>query len=230
MAYIATIKIVVDETNESVVYDGLNEVLRDAQYGGPNGENQGWIVDWKFESVERASKSLDDSIANGAYSEGDAFVDSNRDSEQAFSPFKLVIEAYPTCGSDGAPSWAEITVTREFLQELERLSLICRDNALEIVTVMQNADAWEDTGILLTGDRLHVSNDSFWFDTSPKHDEYTLIETRAISIDRLIQVAKAIDGNKAGGRLPNKFSVRNGIVFYDSFDPKTLEDWYLERE
>lgn len=73
MAYIATIKILVDEANEASVYDGINEILRNAQMGGPNGEDRGWVVDWKFESVEPASESLNKAITDGAYAEGDAF-------------------------------------------------------------------------------------------------------------------------------------------------------------
>lgn len=73
MAYIATVKILVDETNETNVYDGINEMLRSAQYGEPNGE--GWIVDWKFESVDPVNESLNDSVANETYEEGDAFGD-----------------------------------------------------------------------------------------------------------------------------------------------------------
>jgi hypothetical protein len=75
MAYIATIKILVDATNEAEVYDGINEMLRDAQMGGPNGEDRGWVVDWKFESVDPSNESLNDSIINETYTEGDAFND-----------------------------------------------------------------------------------------------------------------------------------------------------------
>ncbi len=73
MATLATLKILVDEANEAAVYDGINEMLRSAQYGEPNGE--GWIVDWKIESIESANESLNDSIANETYAEGDAFND-----------------------------------------------------------------------------------------------------------------------------------------------------------
>lgn len=67
MAHIATVKIVVDEANEDAVYDGINEMLR-----AFNGD---WVVDWKFESVEPVNESLNDSIANETYDEGDAFRD-----------------------------------------------------------------------------------------------------------------------------------------------------------
>jgi hypothetical protein len=75
MAYVVTVKILVDEADKVSVFDGINEILRDAQIGGPNGEDRDWVVDWKFDSVEPVNESLNDSIANETYFEGDAFRD-----------------------------------------------------------------------------------------------------------------------------------------------------------
>ena len=77
MAHIASIKILVDEANESAVYDGINEILRNAQLGGPEGEDLDWVVDWKFESVKPTKESLNNSIINQTYKEGEAFADRN---------------------------------------------------------------------------------------------------------------------------------------------------------
>jgi hypothetical protein len=94
MAYIATVKILVDDNNESVVYDGINEILRDAQMGGPNGECQDWVVDWKFDSVEPVGEELNDSIANETYEEGDAFAD------------WVIFSASEARANDGAGFWS----------------------------------------------------------------------------------------------------------------------------
>jgi hypothetical protein len=75
MAYVVTVKILVDEADEVSVFDGINEILRDAQIGGLNGEDCDWVVDWKFDSAEPVNELLNDAIANGAYAEGDAFRD-----------------------------------------------------------------------------------------------------------------------------------------------------------
>lgn len=76
MAYIATVKILVDETDEATVYDGLNEMLRTAQEPvDEDGDETPWIVDWKFESAVQTNEVLNDSIANETYEEGDAFND-----------------------------------------------------------------------------------------------------------------------------------------------------------
>lgn len=76
MAFIATIKALVDETDESALYDGLNEMFRAAQSQvDEDSDESPWLVDWKFVSVESANELLNDSIANGTYAEGDAFND-----------------------------------------------------------------------------------------------------------------------------------------------------------
>lgn len=76
MAYMATIKILVDEANEATVYDGLNEMLRMAQEPvDEDSEETPWLLDWKVESVDPTNESLNDSIVNETYAEGDAFND-----------------------------------------------------------------------------------------------------------------------------------------------------------
>jgi hypothetical protein len=94
MAHIATVKILVDESNEATVFDGINEILRDAQMGGPNGECRNWVVDWKFDSVDPTNRSVDKSIANGTYDEGDAFAD------------WVIFSASEARDNDGAGFWS----------------------------------------------------------------------------------------------------------------------------
>ncbi|WP_126448403.1 hypothetical protein [Sulfuricystis multivorans] len=228
MAYIAAIKILVDEANEANVYDGINEMLRSAQYGGPNGEDRGWIVDWKFESVDPANESVNASIARGSYKEGDAFDDRMIHKDipvKAFNPFRLVIEAYTVGGIDDRPSWAELTVTEDFLNKLQRMRAVCEDAGLDSVSVSQAPDKWdreEELGI--EGDTLKVWPDHFWFEANSD------IETRMIDIDFLIQVAKKIAiGDTENPLLPG-FMIRNGIVFYGESDLEELVSSYEEVE
>jgi hypothetical protein len=75
MAYIATVKILVDEADKASVFDGLNELLRFAQMGGPNGEDRDWVVDWKYDGLKPVNDFIEDSIFNETYAEGDAFKD-----------------------------------------------------------------------------------------------------------------------------------------------------------
>lgn len=72
-AHIVTIKLLVNEPDETRVYDGLNEMLSTAQ--SPVDDEPPWIVDWKFDAVMLANQTLSDSIASNTYAEGDAFSD-----------------------------------------------------------------------------------------------------------------------------------------------------------
>jgi hypothetical protein len=115
MAYIATVKILVDEADKASVFDGINELLRDAKKGGPKGKNRDWIVDWEFGPVEPVNESLNDSIANETYEEGDAFAD------------WVIFSAGEARANDGAGYWSNeygwTTIdhaTRFYLCERER--------------------------------------------------------------------------------------------------------------
>ncbi|MBU9211666.1 hypothetical protein [Burkholderia multivorans] len=193
MAHLVTLKILVDESNESAVYDGINEILRDAQYGGPNGEDRGWVVDWKFDSVEPANESLNDSIANETYAEGDAFNDrltsSPGEMHAGFEPFKLVVEARATSEFMEGPEYAEITVTTGFIENLFRLSRLCDEHGLESVTVPMSPDMWDQEGELrIRGGSLRVWGGEFWFEAWPKNRDYG-VETVPVSIADLATVA-----------------------------------------
>ena len=146
----------------------------------------------------------------------------------ALSPFKLVVEAYATNQYDEGPSWAEVTVTPEFLQTLERLRRICQDENLESVTIPQGPDRWDMEDVLwIRNDSLQTWRDNFWFEAYPKYGDYS-VETRSILIDHLIRVARKIADNDVENPLPNDFVIRNGIVFYDVSDPENLADSYFE--
>lgn len=71
MAHIVKLEILVDDPNQSRVYDSLNELLRNAQ-SSETGNN---IVDWTFDDASMIHSSLQDSLANETYSEGEAFQD-----------------------------------------------------------------------------------------------------------------------------------------------------------
>lgn len=148
----------------------------------------------------------------------------------AFEPFKLVVEAYATDEYGEGPSWADVTVTPEFLQTLERLRRVCQDEKLESVTVPQGPDRWDlEDDLRIRDDSLRVYRDDFWFEAHPKHSDYS-VETRSILIDHLVQVARKIASGDAENPLPDGFWIRNGIVFYDASCPEDLSDSYFEED
>lgn len=176
MAYMITIQCVVDEADESHVYDSINELLRGAEA----------IADWRFEDLRPAGKKIDDALYFGSYAEGDAFLDHG---VPAFKPFTLVVGARANDEFGEAPAWAEVTVSPEFLQTLMRLRRICQENDLESVTVPKCPDRWDREGdLLIRGDSLCVWQDDFWFEAHPKYASYG-VETVAVGIADLATVA-----------------------------------------
>lgn len=216
MAYIATVKILVDQTNESAVYDGLNELLREIEMEGPNGEAPS-VIDWKYVSVAPIAPEIEDSIMNETYEEGDAFRLTAPTIDQ---PFNLVIEAYAVSEFGDGPAHAEVTVDPTFIDRLVRLCRLCKENDLESVTVAAAADRWDNQEELrIRGDSLRVFGGAFWFEAHPKHADYG-VETRSIEIDTLLTIVAA------GSNAPPAdqcFRWSNGRLYYAG-DPGLLTD------
>lgn len=138
----------------------------------------------------------------------------------AFNPFKLVIEAYTVGGVEGGPSWAELTVTEDFLNKLQRMRAVCEDAGLDSVSVSQCPDKWDrEEELGMEGDTLKVWPDHFWFEASPD------VETRMIDIDLLLEVAEIVAGDTENP-LPPGFMIQNGVVFYSESDLEELVDSY----
>jgi hypothetical protein len=83
MAYIVSIKILVDEVDENAVSEKLDSLLRAAKTGNQHGD-EGSIVDWKIDEIAPINEDLEDSIVNETYEKGEAFEDQAED-------------AYPGC-------------------------------------------------------------------------------------------------------------------------------------
>lgn len=76
MAQLVTLKLVIDDTNEENVYDGLNEMFRASQLPvDPMIDSKPWIVDWSISDVSETAPVLDKLIASGRYEEDKAFCD-----------------------------------------------------------------------------------------------------------------------------------------------------------
>lgn len=72
MAKIVTLRILADDPYDINIADGLNEMLRAAQSRIDEFSDEGaWLIDWSLDSFDSISSSLEDSIVNGTYMEGD---------------------------------------------------------------------------------------------------------------------------------------------------------------
>ncbi|WP_234265231.1 hypothetical protein [Hydrogenophaga sp. NFH-34] len=86
MAHVVTLKLVIDEGDEDRIYDGLAAIM-DKALEEPGDDDGRWIVDWKIDEVAPANDTINDSIANDTYAEGDAFADQVRDKAQLLAEF-----------------------------------------------------------------------------------------------------------------------------------------------
>jgi hypothetical protein len=146
------------------------------------------------------------------------FCENKVENLQMFDPFKLIVEVHAINEYGEGPSYAEITVDKDFLDRLVRLRRVCKENDLESVSVLTGPDRWEaEDYFRLRGDNLRVFGDLFWFEAHPKHADYS-VETAMLSIADLCSLATL--GTDGG----NCFKWSNGKLFYAS-DSSHLQDF-----
>lgn len=76
MAFIATVKLLVDEPTVEDVHENLERLFESAQVTSVDqveDDDRSWLVDWVFDEVYAAGADIDDSLTNETYEEGDAF-------------------------------------------------------------------------------------------------------------------------------------------------------------
>lgn len=109
-------------------------------------------------------------------------------------PFELVIDVFTTNEYGDSPAYAVVEVTPLFLDEVARLSELCRAHALTAVEVSASPERWDaEDEFRLQDDALHVQKNVFWFAAYPKHADYD-VETRGIDIKDLRKIAEAGPG------------------------------------
>ncbi len=113
---------------------------------------------------------------------------------------KIYAKAYNTSENGDGPEFAVFTADAAFLDRLKKLQSLVVDNELSSVRVAAYPDVWgpgdiEDE-LRLQGGELVVTNQMFWFEDQPKHQDGH-IETGAICFKTLTD---DIANNK--GNLP----------------------------
>lgn len=77
MAKVVTIKILVDEDDDSVIASGLHEMLQTASTPVDEDDVDAptFIIDWLIDrNLEPVSNEVDDAIMNDTYVSGEAFI------------------------------------------------------------------------------------------------------------------------------------------------------------
>ena len=111
------------------------------------------------------------------------------------SHLKIYAKAYSTSAYGDGPEFAVFTADAEFLERLKKLQTLVVENKLSSVRVDAYPDVWgpgdiEDE-LRLQGGELVVTNQMFWFEDQPKHQDGH-IETGAICFKTLLDdIAKS---------------------------------------
>lgn len=95
------------------------------------------------------------------------------------------------------PRWASFSINNTWLAELQRFATLVQDNKFALAEVAVGA-AWDNEDEhRIRGNRLVITEDSFWFSAYPKHANYD-VETTEIGFRSLVKaVADAVtDGRK----------------------------------
>lgn len=135
----------------------------------------------------------------------------------AVTAFRLVVEAYAVSEFGDGPSFAEFMVDQSFLGRIDRLRRVCKEYALESVSVWSSPENWDNQEELrIRDDSLRVFHgNSFWFEAHPKHADYN-VETQQIEIDDLFRVAEKISCGDTENPLPDGFAIFEGVVGYNT--------------
>ena len=135
----------------------------------------------------------------------------------AFTPFTLILEAFACDEHGDSPSYAEVTVTPEFLAQVVRLAAHTGALGIRAALVDHDDGIWSDPGqellmggtaMVLAPYRDDIVESSFFFQGVPSAAEY-ICETRPIEWKDLL----ACIGN--AGDLPIGFKREYGVLFYD---------------
>lgn len=102
----------------------------------------------------------------------------------------VFVGAFVTAEFGEGPSFAKFTVTPSFIEQLQRLTMLCKEHQLSEVRVTGGPDLWggcDEDALRLQCQELVVSVGSFWFTDAPKHMDYD-IQSRAQSTESFIEL------------------------------------------
>ncbi|MFZ5593714.1 MAG: hypothetical protein ACOY4D_05555 [Pseudomonadota bacterium] len=84
------------------------------------------------------------------------------------------------------PRWASFTINNAWLADLQKFATIVRDNKFALAEVAEGAVWDNEDEHRIRGNRLVITDDSFWFSAYPKHANYD-VETTAIGFSSLVK-------------------------------------------
>jgi len=84
------------------------------------------------------------------------------------------------------PRWAFFTINNAWLADLQKFATLVRDNKFALAEVAEGAVWDNEDEHRMRGDRLVITDDSFWFSAYPKHASYD-VETNEIGFSSLVK-------------------------------------------
>jgi hypothetical protein len=84
------------------------------------------------------------------------------------------------------PRWASFTINNAWLAELQKVATLVRDNKFALAEVEEGAVWDNEDEHRIRGNRLVITDDSFWFSAYPKHASYN-VETTEIGFSSLVK-------------------------------------------
>lgn len=84
------------------------------------------------------------------------------------------------------PCWASFTINNAWLADLQRFASLVRDNKFALAEVEEGAVWDNEDKHRIRGNRLVITDDSFWFSAHPKHARYH-VETIEIGFSSLVK-------------------------------------------
>ena len=71
------------------------------------------------------------------------------------------------------PRWAFFTINNAWLADLQKFATLVRDNKFALAEVAEGAVWDNEDEHRMRGDRLVITDDSFWFSAYPKHASFS---------------------------------------------------------
>lgn len=101
-------------------------------------------------------------------------------------PLPVFVKANVISDWGDGPRWASFSINNAWLAELQKVATIVRDNKFALAE-LADGPAWDNEDEhRIRGNRLVITDDSFWFSAYPKGANYD-VETAEIGFSSLVK-------------------------------------------
>jgi hypothetical protein len=127
MAFIAKVSILIDESDEDSSYEVIQNILIQARARDAEQEDAS-VIDWNIDAVDPVNASINDSICNDTYANGEAFGDWVIQSGNAAS----VREGYGYWSKEYG--WTSLDLSTKYSGDVQEIPEVCGEGATWVLT------------------------------------------------------------------------------------------------